>query len=172
MLFALPTRADPGFQLSASVGLGQFAAGASSARFSIVPTGSLLLLHKERWLLRLDDAVTLIGATGGGFGIANTTTLAFGVRGWESVNVSAGFTFAAYSLPLCGDHWCGRARGLAPGLDARVDAFHPGLLRGALGLSATCGTFWIVGDAIWNGFSTQCTLGPIVRWPSMKGMQQ
>jgi hypothetical protein len=171
MLFALPTWADPGFQLSASAGLGQFAAGAGSARFTIVPTGSFLLLHKERWLLRLDDAVTLIGATGGGFGIANTTTLAFGAR-WEAVNASAGFTFAAYSLPLCGDRWCGLARGVAPGIDARVETFHPGLLQGALGLSAACGTFWIVGDAIWNGFSTQCTLGPIVRWPSMKGMQQ
>jgi hypothetical protein len=165
MLFALPTWADPGFQLSASAGLGQFAAGAGSARFTIVPTGSFVLHRGERWLLRLDDAVTLLGAAGGGFGIANTTTLSFGAR-WETVNVNAGLSLAAYSLPMCSGRWCGQARGVSPGVDARIDAFLPGLLRGALGLSATCGTLWIVGGAVWNGLSTQCSMGPIYRWPS------
>ena len=69
----LPARAEPGFQLSASVGLGEFTAGAGPARFAFVPTGSFLLLLGERWLLRCDDAVTLLGATGGGFGAANAT---------------------------------------------------------------------------------------------------
>jgi hypothetical protein len=167
VLFAVPARADPGFQLSASLGLGLFAAGAGSARFAVVPTGSFLLLRGEHWLLRCDDAVTLLGATGSRFGIANTTTLSFGAR-WEAVNVSAGLSLAEYSLPVCGTDWCGQARGVAPGVDGRLDVFHPGLLRGALGLSATCGTLWIVGQAsqLWSGFSTRCALGPIVRFPS------
>jgi hypothetical protein len=167
MLFALPAGADPGFQLSASVGLGAFTAGAGPPRFAVVPTGSFLLLQGERWLLRCDDAVTLLGATGGRFGAANVTTLSFGAR-WEAVNVSAGLSLAEYSLPLCGARWCSQARGLAPGVDARLDLFRPEVLRGTLGLSASCGTLWIVGGAspVWSGFSTRCTLGPILRLSS------
>jgi hypothetical protein len=60
---------------------------ASSARF--VPTASILLLHGERWLLRCDDAVTLLGAAGGGFGVANTTTLSFGARRYLLVRTGA-----------------------------------------------------------------------------------
>lgn len=96
-LFALPAGAEPGFQLSASVGLGEFTAGAGPPRFAVVPTGSFLLLRGERWLLRCDDAVTLLGTTGGRFGAANATTLSFGAR-WEAVNVSAGLSLAEYSL--------------------------------------------------------------------------
>jgi hypothetical protein len=77
-LFTLPAGADPGFQFSASVGLGAFTAGAGPPRFAVVPTGSFLLLQGERWLLRCDDAVTLLGATGGRFGVANVTTFSFG----------------------------------------------------------------------------------------------
>jgi hypothetical protein len=163
-LFALPAGADPGFQFSASVGLGAFTAGAGLPRFAVVPTGSFLLLQGERWLLRCDDAVTRIGATGGQFGVANVTTFSFGAR-WEAVNVSAGLSLAAYSLPLCGARWCGQVRGLAPGGDARLDIFRTEVLRGALGLSASCGMLWMVGVASsgWSGFSTRCTLGPIFR---------
>jgi hypothetical protein len=163
-LFGLPAGADPGFQVSASVGLGEFIAGAGPPRFAVVPTGSFLLLRGERWLLRFDDAVTLLGATGGQFGMANTTTLSFGAR-WEAANVGAGLSLAEYSLPLCGARWCGQVRGFAPGVDASLDIFRPDVLHGALGLSASCGTLWIVGAAspVWGGFSTRCTLGPIFR---------
>jgi hypothetical protein len=163
-LFALSARADQEFQLSASVGLGPFSAGAGPPRFAVVPTGSFLLLRGEHWLLRCDDALTLLGATGGRFGVANATTLSFGAW-WEEVNVSAGLSLAEYSLPLCGADWCSTVRGLAPGVDARLDAFLPGVLRGALGLSASCGTFWMVGVASsgWSGFTMRCTLGPIFR---------
>jgi hypothetical protein len=130
-----------------------------------MPTGSFLLLHGEHWLLRCDDAVMLLGAEGGRFGIANTTTLSVGVR-WAAINVGADLSFAAYSLPLCGTYSCAQVRGFAPGIDARVDAFLPGFLQGALGLSASCGTLWLVGDSVWNGFSTQCAIGPIYRFPS------
>jgi hypothetical protein len=114
--------------------------------------------------LRCDDAVTLLGATGGGFGVANATTLSFGAR-WEAVNVSAGLALAEYSLPLCGARWCATVRSLAPGVDARLDVFLPGFLRGALGLSASCGTLWIA-STVWSGFSTRCALGPIFRLSS------
>ena len=163
-LFALPAGAEPRFQLSTSVGLGAFAAGAGPPRFAVVPAGSFLLLLGERWLLRLDDAVTLLGATGGRFGVENATTLSFGAR-WEAVNVSAGLSLAEYSLPLCGARWCATVRRLSPGADARLDVFLPSLLRGALGLSANCGTLWIT-STIWSGFSTRCTLGPIFRLSS------
>ena len=163
-LFALPAGANPGFQLSASVGLGLFAAGTGPPRFAIVPTGSFLLLRGERWLLRCDDAVTLLGAMGGRFGAANATMLSFGAR-WEEVNVSAGLSLAEYSLPLCSALWCAQVRGLAPGVDARLDAFLPGVLRGALGLSVSCGTLWMV-SPVWSGLSMRCTLGPIFRVPS------
>src|SRR5262245_18928965 len=159
LLFALAAGADPGFQLSASMGLGVFAAGAGPPRFAVVPAGSFLLLLGERWLLRCDDAVTLLGATGGRFGIENTTTLSFGAR-WEAVNVSAGLSLAEYSLPLCGPRWCATVRRLSPGADARVDVFLPSLLLGALGLSANCGALWIT-STFWSGFSMRCTLGPI-----------
>lgn len=166
-LFACSAGADPRVQLSASVGFGEFAAGAGPPRFAIVPTGSFLLLRGERWLVRCDDAVTLLGATGGRFGVANATTLSIGAR-WEEATVSAGLSLAEYSLPLCGAGWCGQVRGLAPGAEARLDMFRSGFLQGALGLSASCGTIWIVGQAstIWSGFSTRCTLGPILRLTS------
>jgi hypothetical protein len=166
-LFALPAGADPRFELSASVGLGAFAAGVGPPRFAIVPTGSFLLLLGERWLLRCDDAVTLLGATGGGFGVANATTLSLGAR-WETVNVSAGLLLAEYSLPLCGARRCATVRGLAPGADARLDVFLPSLLRGALGIEASCGMLWIAGRAAptWSGLSMRCALGPIFRLSS------
>jgi hypothetical protein len=164
VLFARPVGADSGFEVSASVGLGEFAAGAGPPRFAVMPTGSFLLLRGERWLFRCDDALTLLGATGGRFGAANATTLSFGAR-WEAVNVSAGLSLAEYSLPLCGAIWCSTVRGLAPGVDARLDAFLPSVLRGALGIEASCGTLWMVGVASsgWSGFTTRCTLGPILR---------
>lgn len=166
-LCALPAGADPGFQVSASAGFGPFAAGVGPARFAVVPTASLLVNRGERWLFRCDDAVTLLGAEGGRFGVTNTTTLSFGAR-WESINVSAGLSLAEYSLPLCRARWCSTMRGLAPGLDGRIDAFLPSLVRGALGLSANCGTLWMVGvpTSGWSGFSTWCTLGPILRLSS------
>jgi len=166
VLFAAPASADPGLQLSASVGFGHFAAGAGSPRFAVVPTASILLIGGEHWLFRCDDAVTLLGAAGGQFGVANTTTLSFGAR-WSAFNAGAGVSLSEYSLPLCGERWCARVRGLAPGVDARVDAFLPGLLEGAVGLSATCGMLWFVGgDSVWSGLSARCALGPIVRFPS------
>jgi hypothetical protein len=167
MLFARPAGADLGVQFSASIGLGPFSAGAGPLRFAVVPTASFLLLGGENWFLRCDDAVTLLGATGGRFGVANTTTLSFGAR-WKVVNISVGPSLAEYSLPLCGASWCSTVRGLAPGVDARLDAFLPELLRSALGLSASCGTIWMIGVASsgWSGFSTQCTLGPIFRLSS------
>jgi hypothetical protein len=166
-LFALPAGADPRFELSASMGLGAFVAGAGPPRFAVVPAGSFLLLLGERWLLRLDDAVTLLGATGGRFGVENATTLSFGAR-WEAVNVSAGLSLAEYSLPLCGARRCATVRGLAPGADARVDVFLPSLLRGALGIEASCGMLGIVGRAAptWSGLSMRCALGPIFRLSS------
>lgn len=132
-----------------------------------MPTASFLVLLGERWLLRGDDGVTLLGAAGGRFGVANTTTLALGAR-WETINVNVGVSLAEYSLPLCGALWCDQARGLAPGIDARLDMFLPGVLREALGLSASCGMLWIVGGAstVWRGLSTRCTLGPILRFSS------
>jgi hypothetical protein len=50
-------------------------------------------------------------------------------------------------------------------MDARFDAFLPGVLRDALGIEASCGMLWIVGGAlsVWSGLSTRCTLGPIFR---------
>jgi hypothetical protein len=116
---------------------------------------------------RCDDALTLFGATGGRFGVANATTFSFGAR-WEEVTASVGLSLAEYSLSLCGAGWCGQVRGLSPGADARLDIFRENLLRGALGLSANCGTLWIVGQAssMWSGFSTRCTLGPILRLSS------
>src|SRR5262245_42284233 len=81
-LVASPARADPSFQLAASVGLGAFAAGASPPRFAVAPAGSVLMLLGKRWFLRCDDAVTLLGAAGGRFGVENATTLSFGAR-WE-----------------------------------------------------------------------------------------
>src|SRR5262245_21975364 len=83
MLFALPAESDPVVQCSASVGLGEFTAGVGPPRFAIVPAGSFLLRPGERWLLRCDDTVTVLGAVGGRFGVANTTTLSLGAR-WDT----------------------------------------------------------------------------------------
>lgn len=167
LLLTLPTRADPAFELSGSVGLGPFSAGAGPPRFAIMPTASFLVIPGERWLLRCDDAVTLLGASGGRFGAANTTTLSIGAR-WAAVNATAGLSFAEYSLPLCGARWCATVRSVSPGLDARIDVFHPGMLRGAIGLSASCGALWLMGPSarVWSGFSTRCVLGPILRLSS------
>ena len=164
MLPARPAQADPGLQIAASAGLGAFAVGAGQQRFAIVPTASILLFRRQPWVLRLDDAATLLGATGGRFGLANATTISIGAR-WEDTFFSAGLSFDQYLLPLCGVRTCADVRGLAPGLDTRLDVFIHGVLRDAAGVSASCGTIWIVGQAsvVWSGFATRCSLGPIFR---------
>lgn len=68
------------------------------------------------------DTVSLLGATGGPFGINNETTFGGGLL-WESVSASAGLSLAEYSLPLCGPRLCGKIHGLAPGASARLDVF-------------------------------------------------
>ena len=164
VLLACHAEANTGVQVTASAGLGAFVAGAGQPRFAIVPTASLLLFRRQPWLLRWDDAVTLLGTTGGRFGIANTTTLSVGAQ-WGEFLFSAGISFNEYLLPLCGPRLCADVRGIAPGLDARVDVYIHGVLRDAVGISASCGTLWITGQAsvVWSGFSTRCTLGPILR---------
>src|SRR5262249_33078412 len=98
-LFSPCARADPSFELSGSTGFGVFAAGITSGRFAISPSASLSV-RGGRGFFVARDTLSFLGATGGRFGINNETTLGGGLF-WERVNVSAGLSLAAYSLPIC-----------------------------------------------------------------------
>jgi hypothetical protein len=74
----------------------------------------------ERWFFVARDTASFLGATGGRFGINNETTIGGGLF-WELVNVSAGLSLVAYSLPICGPRFCGQVRGVnAPFRRGRV----------------------------------------------------
>ncbi|MEO5731447.1 MAG: hypothetical protein ABI134_02240, partial [Byssovorax sp.] len=137
-------RADPNVEISGTTGLGVLAVGVTPGRFTISPSASFSV-RDERWFLVARDTVSLLGATGGRFGITNETTLGGGLS-WELVNVSAGLSLTEYSLALCGPQRCGQVRGLAPGAGVRLDIFGP-YLSGALGVAVDCAATWITGSA-------------------------
>jgi hypothetical protein len=149
----------------ARTGFGVLVAGVTSGRFAISPSASLSV-RSERGFFVVRDTVSLLGATGGRFGINNETTLGGGLF-WERVNVSVGLSLAEYSLPICGPRLCGQTHGLAPGASARLDIFGP-YLSGGLGVSVDCAFAWITGSAapVWSGVSVRCSAGPILRFAS------
>lgn len=158
-------RADPIVELSGATGVGALAVGVTSGRFALSPSASFSV-RGERGFFVARDTVSFLGVTGGRFGITNETTLGGGLF-WERVNLSAGLSLAAYSLPLCGAWLCGQVRGLAPGASVRLDLFGP-YLAGALGVAVECAGTWITGDAasIWSGVSVRCSAGPLLRFTS------
>jgi hypothetical protein len=158
-------RADPSVELSGATGFGVHVAGVTPGRFAVNPSASVSV-RGERWFFVARDTVSLLGATGGRFGFNNETTLGGGLFR-ELLNVSAGLSLAAYSLPLCGPLLCGQVRGFAPGVSARLDLFGP-YLEGGLGVTVDCAGTWITGSAapVWSGVSVRCSAGPILRFTS------
>jgi hypothetical protein len=165
LVFSGVARAEMGVELSGGAGFGVLAAGITSGRFAISPSASLSL-RDERGFFVARDTVSLLGATGGRFGINNETTIGGGLS-WEHVNVSAGLSLVAFSLPMCGPRLCGQMRRLVPGVSARLDIFGP-YLSGGLGVSVDCAAAWITGDVspVWSGVSVRCSAGPILRFAS------
>ncbi|MDI1432630.1 hypothetical protein [Polyangium sorediatum] len=165
LLVSEGARAEPSVELAGSVGFGVLAAGIPAGRFVISPSASLGLGGKRGFFVAR-DTVSFLGASGGRFGINNETTVGGGLS-WEHVNVSAGLSLAAYSLPICGPRLCGQVRGFAPGAGARLDLFGP-YLSGRLGVSVDCAAAWIMGSAspVWRGVSVRCSAGPIFRFGS------
>ncbi|MEO5729755.1 MAG: hypothetical protein ABI134_25625 [Byssovorax sp.] len=164
-LLSAPVCADPIVELSGATGVGVLAVGATSGRFALSPSASFSV-RGERGFFVARDTVSFLGATGGRFGITNETTLGGGLFG-ERVNLSAGLSLAAYSLPLCGAQLCGQVSGLAPGASLRLDLFGP-YLSGALGVAIDCSGTWITGNAasVWSGVSVRCSAGPLLRFTS------
>jgi hypothetical protein len=158
-------RAEAKVEISGTTGFGVLAAGVTSGRFAVSPDVSFSV-RDERWFLVARDTVSLLGATGGPFGITHETTLGGGLF-WELGNVSAGLSLAEYSLPMCGPQRCGQVRGLAPGASVRLDLFGP-YLSGGLGIAVDCAALWITGSAapVWSGVSVRCSAGPIFRFTS------
>jgi hypothetical protein len=158
-------RADSTVEVAGSAGFGAIAAGLSSARFAISPSASLSL-RGDHWFFVGRDTLSLLGASGGRFGIDNETTVGGG-HGWDFVSLSAGLSLVAYSLPICGARLCGPVRGVAPGTDVRLDIFGP-YLSGALGISIDCAGAWITGRAaaVWTGVAGRCSAGPVFRFSS------
>jgi hypothetical protein len=156
-------RADSSVEVSGAAGFGVLVAGVTSARFAISPSASVSL-RGEGWFFVVRDTASFLGATGDRFGINNETTLGGGLFG-ESMNVSAGLSLAAFSLPICGPRLCGQMRGVAPGADLRLDLFGP-YLSGGLGISIDCAGTWITGGAspVWSGLSMRCSAGPVLRF--------
>jgi hypothetical protein len=156
-------RADSSVEVSGATGFGVFVAGVTSPRFAVSPSASVSL-RGDGWFFVARDTASILGATGGRFGINNETTLGGGVFG-DSMNVSAGLSLAQVSLPLCGPRLCGQVRGLAPGANVRLDLFGP-YLSGSLGISMDCGATWFTGGAssVWNGVSVRCSAGPVLRF--------
>jgi hypothetical protein len=165
LVFSGSARAEPGLEFSGGAGFGVLAVGITSGRFAISPSASLSL-RSERAFFVARDTASFLGATGGRFGINNEATVGGGLS-WERVNVSAGLSLAAYSLPVCGPRLCGQVQGIAPGASARLDLFGP-YLSGGLGVSVDCAAAWITGSAspVWSGVSVRCSAEPILRFAS------
>jgi len=165
LVFSGAARAEPGVEVSGGAGFGVLAAGITSGRFAISPSVSLGI-RGERGFFVARDTVSFLGVTGGRFGINNETTVGGGLF-WERVNVSAGLSLAAFSLPMCSPRLCGQMRGLVPGASVRLDLFGP-YLSGGLGVSVDCAAAWITGsaDPVWSGVSVRCSAGPILRFTS------
>ena len=160
-------RADPIVDFSGATGLGVLAAGITPGRFALSPSASFSV-RGERGFFVARDTASFLGANGGRFGINKETTLGGGLFG-ELVNVSAGLSLAALSLPICGPRLCGQVRGLVPGASVRLDLFGP-YLSGNLGIAIDCAGTWITGNAasIWSGVSVRCSAGPLFRFTSHK----
>lgn len=156
-------RADPSLEVAGSTGFGALLAGVGPARLTLGPSVALGL-RGERGFLALRDTLSLVGLTGGRLGVDNETTLGGGFF-WELVNLSAGLSLVAFSLPICGPRLCGQVRGFAPGASVRLDLFGPFLSR-ALGLSVDCAGAWVMGSAapVWSGVSLRCSAGPVLRF--------
>ena len=156
-------RAESSVEVSWATGFGVFVAGVASPRFAVSPSASVSL-RGEGWFFVVRDTASFLGATGGRFGIQNETTLGAGFFG-ELMNVSAGLSLAAFSLPICGPRLCGQMRGVVPGADLRLDLFGP-YLAGSLGISIDCAGTWITGAAspLWSGVSVRCSAGPVFRF--------
>jgi hypothetical protein len=139
MVFALGASAtvyaEPRIELLGATGFGVFVAGVGSGRFAVSPSGSLSV-RGERGFFVARDTVSLLGATGGRFGVSNEATPGGGLFR-ERANASAGLSLAAFSLPICGPRLCGQVRGFAPGAGVRLDVFGP-YLSGGLGVSIDC----------------------------------
>jgi len=165
LLWGASACAEPGIEFSGGAGFGVLAAGIISGRFTISPSASFSL-RGERGFFVASDTVSFLGANGGRFGINNEVTIGGGLS-WERVNVSAGVSLAAYSMPICGPLLCGLVRGFAPGASVRLDLFGPYLSSG-LGVSVDCGAAWITGSAstVWSGVSVRCSAGPLLRFGS------
>jgi hypothetical protein len=158
-------RAEPSVEVSGATGLGAFSVGVTPGRFAISPNASVSV-RGERWFFVARDTASFLGANGGRFGIDNETTVGGGLFG-DLMNLSAGLSLAAYSLPICGPRRCAQVRGVAPGVSARLDLFGP-YLSGGLGVTIDCAGTWITGSAypVWSGVSLRCSLGPILRFTS------
>jgi hypothetical protein len=164
-LMTRAAHADTTVELSGATGFGVLGAGTTPPRFSFGP-GASVSVRGEQGFFVARDTVSFLGAGGGRFGIDNDTTLGGGVF-WEAVNLSAGVSIAAYSLPLCGPKLCAQVRGVAPGVDVRLDVFGP-YLSGAFGVSLDCAVTFITGGAspVWRGVSGHCLAGPVFRFSS------
>jgi hypothetical protein len=165
-LFCVHARADPTVEISGAAGLGVLIAGVTPGRLAISPSGSVSVRGSERWFFVARDTISFLGANGGRFGIDSETTVGGGLF-WERVNVSAGPSLVAFSLPLCGPRLCGQMRGVVPGAGLRAEVWTP-YLSGGLGISADCAGAWITGNAapVWSGVSLRCAAGPILRFTS------
>jgi hypothetical protein len=165
LLWCPRASADPIVEVSGAAGFGAFVAGVTPGRFAISPSASFSV-RDERWFFVARNTASFLGATGGRFGINNETTLGGG-RFWELVNLSAGLSLAAYSLPICGALRCGQVYGVAPGASARLDLFGP-YLSGGLGIAIDCAGTWLSGRAapVWSGVAVRCSAGPILRFTS------
>jgi hypothetical protein len=162
-LFCPRARADPIVEISGAAGLGVLVVGVTPGRFAISPSASVGV-RGERGFFVARETVSFLGANGGRFGIDGETTVGGGLA-WERVNVSAGPSLVAFSLPICGPRLCGQMRGVVPGAGIRADLFGP-YLSGGLGISVDCAGAWITGSAapLWRGVSLRCAAGPILRF--------
>ncbi len=158
-------RADPTVEISGSTGFGAVIVGVAPGRFTISPNASVSV-RGERGFFVIRDTLSFLGATGGRFGINNETTVGGGAF-WELVNLSAGVSLVAFSLPICGVQHCGQMGGVVPGASVRLDVFGP-YVSGALGISLDCAGAWITGGAspLWSGVSVRCSAGPTFRFTS------
>jgi hypothetical protein len=149
------------FELSVGVSAGGILAGVVP-RFTVSPHAALSWRFEGGFLFSVQEMLGILPPqSNDGLGFFNQTSVAIGYA-TDNSNFSAGPSLSVYSMPACGDMYCGRVVGLSPGGHAEASVY----ITGPLGLSVSANVDWVGGRSLVlpSGVALMVVAGPVIRW--------